>query len=593
MSRSSLQQHWPVVAIILCAAMLALLGGLQFVWTGRLSQAQETMMQNTLLTSLRQFEEEVERELITLLTMFQANGRAVEGSRWDELADRYTLWRETAAHPDLVSRLLVSLRRQDGTLELHELPPGTGEPVEAAWTGEIASLAETLRAAPGRGLRPRDFRLVRWTAHPEARAISRPLQNFNRVPRSLGRPLNNGLAGHLILVLDWSYVCGTMLPTYVDRFFSGPDGSRAYQVAVATRAGDRILFRSDPAIDTEWLPNVDGHKRLRLVRAPASRAQAAARESAEQQVSRRIQALGRGRLVFTGPRPGLELEIVAAHVAGSLEEAVQQQRRRNLAIGLGVIFLLGGAVALVLTSSRRASRLAKLQMDFVAGVTHELRTPLSVICSVGENLADGVVSGGERVRRYGELIRSQGMRLSEMVEQTLQSASLESGRRRFLLAPVDPSAAMRTALEQARPMIEAAGFEVSREEDDDLPPVNADEEAVQQILANLLSNALKYGEPGRWVGTSAKAGERGGKREVRISVRDHGKGIPPKEARRVFDPFYRCASAREESVEGSGLGLTLARDLARGMGGDLSFRSDPGKGSEFTLALPARTEAEA
>src|SRR5262249_35603336 len=121
-------------------------------------------------------------------------------------------------------------------------------------------------------------------------------------------------------------------------------------------------------------------------------------------------------------------QLVLTHQAGSLDVAVQKARDKNLAIGFGILLLLGVSVALTLLSAQRERRLAQQQMQFVSAVSHELRTPLAVICSAGENLADGVVQDSERARKYGTLVRNEGHRLAEMVEQVLDFAGIQSGK---------------------------------------------------------------------------------------------------------------------------------------------------------------------
>ena len=123
------------------------------------------------------------------------------------------------------------------------------------------------------------------------------------------------------------------------------------------------------------------------------------------------------------------------HPSGSLEAAVNAARRRNLIVSSSILAVLGVSVGLLVLSTRRAQELARQQMEFVAAVSHELRTPLAVIRSAAENLADGVVNDEAQIRKYGELVRNEGRRLTEMVEQILEFAGIQSGQRGVCAAP--------------------------------------------------------------------------------------------------------------------------------------------------------------
>src|SRR5204862_5942173 len=127
----------------------------------------------------------------------------------------------------------------------------------------------------------------------------------------------------------------------------------------------------------------------------------------------------------------------ARHREGSLDAIVTRSRRRNMAISLGVLGLLGASFLLVIASAQRQRRLARQQMEFVAAVSHELRTPLAVIRSAGENLADGVVADSAQMKRYGALIETEGRRLGDMVERVLQFAGIGSGAQPQFRTEVD------------------------------------------------------------------------------------------------------------------------------------------------------------
>lgn len=280
--------------------------------------------------------------------------------------------------------------------------------------------------------------------------------------------------------------------------------------------------------------------------------------------------------------------LVAKHREGSLETAVAGLRRRNLALSFGSLLLLAASMALITVSARRAQRLARLQIDFVAGISHELRTPLAVICSAGDNLAEGVIADSSRsARKYGELIRSEGRKLAGMIEQILQFAGAQRGHRPYNLRPARPNDIADAALDQAQPMIEAAGFSVEKCLAPDLPRVNVDAAALSRAIQNLIQNALKYSGESRWLAIrTVKTGAKRGA-EVQIIVEDKGMGIGSEDLPHIFEPFYRGDATAAAQIHGTGLGLFMVREALVSMGGNISAKSAPGAGSTFTIHLPA------
>ena len=609
----AIRKNWLAAVIALGAALLLALGGLQYWWTGQISEFQASVLQTSLESSARQFEREVEREAGLLLTLMQPAIRPGRRADWTLLRERRAIWEQASSYPGFLMRTLVHIKDENGQWSFSEVGEFGSQLQPVPTDHDLARVEAELE--PFREM-PRNARSLRppsWLLIPEsgvlAKAVLAPIR-FGR--RASDRPaVGWSMAGFVVLVVDWNYLRNVAMPTILDRQFADEDGSRLYDVAIAWEQEPRIVYRTDDSIDNSWFERADLRRRLQVSARTSgaelrSAGQAAGidprrRFGSDRQVSvagtdgpvragARAVPGARLRMVAGGEMVPIFLEVAAAHVEGSVAEVVERQRMRELAAGFAVLLLLAGATMLVVVSARRAARLADMQMEFIAGVTHELRTPLSVIFSAAENLADGVVRTPDGARRYGTMVLQQARRLREMVERTLQFAALESGGRRLSLARVALGPALHRAVSEVRPVAEQAGFALEHRNSPNLPDVRADEEALQQILANLLSNAVKYGEPGRWVGVDTETLTTSGRNEVRIHVRDRGPGIAKGEESRLFDAYYR-GPASHSGIHGTGLGLKLARDLAVQMGGQLSVKSELGRGSVFTLHLPAMAAA--
>jgi len=230
-------------------------------------------------------------------------------------------------------------------------------------------------------------------------------------------------------------------------------------------------------------------------------------------------------------------------------------------------------------------------MDFVAGISHELRTPLAVISSAAENIAHGVVEDKQQLVRYGNTIVKQSRQLTQLVEQVLLFAATQQPQRSYGHGRVNVSEVIDAALEGTSSMVSAAGFAVERSIESGLPAVGADFTALVRSLQNLITNAVKYGGENRWLRISAAAVKGNGRvEEVILTVEDKGIGIAKDEIKHIFEPFYRSPAVSESGIHGTGLGLPLARTMVEAMGGRITAKSEPGKGSAFSIYLPAAQE---
>ncbi|HEX6864296.1 MAG TPA: HAMP domain-containing sensor histidine kinase, partial [Thermoanaerobaculia bacterium] len=285
-------------------------------------------------------------------------------------------------------------------------------------------------------------------------------------------------------------------------------------------------------------------------------------------------------------------QLAIQHRVGSLETAVARARHHNMAVSLGILALVAITSGLMVVTTQRAQRLARQQIEFVAGVTHELHTPLTAIRSAGQNLADGVVADAQQVRRYGSLIEREGRRLTDMVGQVLELAGIQSGRRVYEVRPEDVEALVEGALEDCRVLLDERKVRVEREIPPGLPPVLADGAALRRALRNLIENAVRHGGTEGWIGLQA----RGAKEGVEITVADRGPGIRREDLPHLFKPFYRGKDTKTNGVPGSGLGLSVVRHVVEALGGRVSVASattgEGERGSAFTLHLPAARSGE-
>ncbi|HVR39950.1 MAG TPA: HAMP domain-containing sensor histidine kinase [Thermoanaerobaculia bacterium] len=274
-------------------------------------------------------------------------------------------------------------------------------------------------------------------------------------------------------------------------------------------------------------------------------------------------------------------EVAVVHRAGSLDAAVAGVRTRNLVMSGAVLLLLITSIVVLVVTTRRAQSLARQQLDFVAGISHELNTPLAAIRSAAENLADGVVHDDEQLRNYGTMIVREGRRLSGMVGKVLTYAGVESGTR-WRREPVDVKQLVERVAHECRWMTDERGGAIGVDVDG-VGPVLGDVEALRRALQNVVENAVKYG--GRPPRVDIRATE--GKRKVVISIEDNGSGIDETDLPHVFDPFYRGHHVVARAVPGSGLGLSLVRRIVESHGGRTSVSNRTGGGAVVTIEIPS------
>jgi len=611
--------------------LIALLATLQYKWLGRISDAESEHMRATLNSRASAFAQDFDGELTRAYLLLQVDPQAGGGLE-SRMGIRYDRWLATARYPRMIKEV-YSVAPGEGA-ELHRFNPDTHVLEPAAWLPAMAPIRQQFTTLPQQSTGPSGFVLRTipppiWDSVP-ALVVPMPLIQLNQQVGHTEVRMAPSLS-FIVVLLDRAYITDEMLPALAEQHFRRTGDGFDYQLAVVDSVDRNVVYRSTPDFTIRSGASVDASMDLFQVRMqdfggivsevrrftstftagplqgtgtsttisehfvlpPDQGSALAMRDGGPVSIYVREKGALPPLAVPTGAaaaRPtatgSAHWTLLVKHPSGSLEAAVNAARRRNLIISSSILSVLGASVALLVLSTRRAQQLAHQQMEFVAAVSHELRTPLAVIRSAAENLADGVVKDDEQIRKYGDLVRNEGRRLTEMVEQILEFAGIESGQRAFVLRPVAVPSMLHDIVDSSQSLIRTAGIRIEFALAEHLSPVLGDEAALRRVFENLIGNAIKYGESGGWIGIRAsQAG-----RDVQVTIADRGIGIAAAEQSRIFEPFYRAPDVIAARIQGAGLGLSLVQRMVQAHGGRITVMSDPGKGSEFTVSLPAASE---
>jgi signal transduction histidine kinase len=582
--RALLSWLFAVVLVGLCAT----LGVIQYRWIGEVSLAEHDRLRSSLQASLQRVSEDFDAELRSAWSALSIeSSTADEAGRERELALRYVQWRTTSRYSGLVRRLAIAVRGED-SLALQELDLAKGTFAPAQWPPEWTPLRDRLiaRAFGDPSTRMESFRS---STADEISLIELP-QFVRREPgfgpESPGHPPgpdfspNRSAAefGWTVIEVDLDYLRASLIPELLQRHLGGGEKLDYQAEIVATDYPSTVIYDSGP--NRPSTATLQSDASVELFRAPFDRMS-------------RLREPGRG----PGPPPGREMRAGAdfnhgrwllsvRHRTGSLEALVQQTRRRNLAVTGAILLLMLAASGALLQFSRRAQRLAELQMEFVAGVSHELRTPLSVIRTAAHNLRVRVIGNPNQVQRYGSLIEEQSEKLTDIVDRVLLFSNAKAGRVIRAKEVVDVELLVQEALSACSKIVKESGCAVETHIEPGVPPIFGDPAALKHALLNLVANASKYAAEGRWIGvTAASTAQKNMMIEIRVA--DHGPGIPRAELAHIFDPFFRGKMAVDDQIHGTGLGLSLVDRIVKAHGGTVEVLSELGKGTEFVMRIPA------
>jgi signal transduction histidine kinase len=570
----------PWLILVVLALLVGTLGVLQYRWTHELGRAAAERRQAELQRAARRFALALERELARAGVAFFADLGPPPADRQAFLIERLEAWQERE-NAGLVSGLLLATRAGHGPAVLAETRRGDDAFHEIPWPDELRGLGERLaeresEAGAGFPMRP-------GAVLEKPLGLVLPLFGASEGRAAgAGRPRPR-IDGLVVVQLDEAYLRDRLMPRLAEAHF-GPAATRPFVLAILRRADRSVFYASEPDA-------LSGDKRAGDVelalpgrgRGPLSDADDVPPVASPEGPARRAE---RPPLAPDGP-----WLLVARHRGGSFEATVAAVERRNLVTGFGVLALLGATALVLVASAQRAQRLARQQLEFVTGVTHELNTPLAAIRSAGQNLGAGIVTDPAQVRRYGDLIEKEGGRLTALVAQVLDFAGIESGKTTYAREPLSLATLVDDVLRDNRLVLEQSGIAVEREIASDLPELRGDAQALRRAIANLVTNAAKFAAAGKWIGVRALARPDG--HGVVLRVEDRGPGIPRDERERVFEPFYRGPAAERNAAPGSGLGLSLVRHVVRAHGGSVRVEAGEGGGASLVVELPTPAGAHA
>lgn len=286
-----------------------------------------------------------------------------------------------------------------------------------------------------------------------------------------------------------------------------------------------------------------------------------------------------------------DAQLITANAKARRLEAKARRVSDLSLIALMVTTILSG-IAFLLYAVAKERRANQLKSDFISNVSHELKTPLSLIRMFAELLALGKLKSPEKGKEYAEIITRESERLSRLIDNVLDFARIERGKVAYDFKMGDLAEVVARAIEVYRYRLEREGVKLKTEIAEGLPETLLDENAMTLVLLNLLDNAVKYGSrdnlaPGEI--TVRLVAEEGA---LKLIVRDQGPGIDLDEQRKVFERFYRARSSRGKNARGSGIGLSLVKHIAEAHGGRVIVESVPGAGATFIVVLPVRGEPQ-
>ena len=537
--REFIKQHTLLLGFVTVVFPLVVLLALQFQWLVELRHKSEEANQSSLETHLDFIDEKIrgfyekQADLLDMPAEWFYNGREERISREFE-HQRDALRGVRALFVAFYASTSFSTANPMGTILIDGLD-GLGLRNTPAFDSQMVSAVratvidytmlyhQDLPAIPGLYVKERD---------PAHRIIYRPILS--------SKGFVYGVAG---LVVDAEYFQTTLLPRAINKVLQVESGEFEVRYALALRNRDGGIARTIGVYDPSQHDDAAIHFGW----------------------------------IFKDLQLGLQVKGLTP-----VEAASANFRFNATALGVVALVLLLGVMVILRTASREM-RLSAMKSDFVSNVSHELRTPLASIRVFGEFLRLRRVEDPRQIQEYGEYIEAESRRLTQLINNILDFAQIDSGRKSYSMKPCRIEDVVDATLKTMSLRLEHKGFELAYERPQAaIPKVRIDPEALTQALHNLIDNAVKYSDDQKRIEVKLeKAGS-----FALISVRDRGRGISKAEQKRIFERFHRVGTGAVHDVKGSGLGLSIVSHVVAAHGGKIRVDSVPGEGSTFSIVLP-------
>ena len=629
--------------VTLLIVLLGALGSLQYVWLSEISLAERERLKARLQTDAQRFSGDFNGEITRTFYTFEIDSQILLPENSQLFAERYDLWRAQTNFPGMIKAVfLISNKaaKLNNDENLNQFNPSSKQFEKADWTDETSALRDKLRStewqneaemvAPEKSSPQIIDEDIPALIIPVQQSLpgkpatftSRSVPGKNAFVVNLSKSITPPHQ-FIIVELDQNVIKNEMLPEIFRRNFA--EESSDYNFSVVNRASpERIIFQSNgarletgqPDISTEIfnispesanilvlsgdLPRVRFPEKHTVIfhqsieRRQSDNLPGVSSRAAESGLpgaanSNSVQVRVTGSKVENGRLETKKVDedngrwiLNVQHTDGSLENFVGKTKWRNLGLSFGILAMLGSSVLMLIFSTHKLRGAARKQMDFVSSVSHEFRTPVAVICSAGDNLADGIVTNRANIERYGRLIRREGNRLTEMVEQILDFAGAQSGRKKYSFQKFEVAYLISNAVADCQSLLDEKGLVVETNLAPNLPEISVDHKSLCLVLQNLINNAVKYSNGSRKIEIDARQSAGG----VMLTVTDHGIGIEAGELKHIFEPFFRGQRVIDAQIHGNGLGLSLVKQIIDAHKGRISVESKPQIGSKFTIQLP-------